>query len=59
MNWQALTTTLVAGALSLALIISISALKIVGEDVPAEYTDLLFVSFGAAITGAAQTTRRS
>lgn len=49
---QALTTTITAGVLALALIISMTALLITGVDVPSEMAPTLTVLIGVAIGGA-------
>lgn len=49
---QALTTTITAGVLALALIISMTALLITGTDVPGFIEPTLTVLVGIAIGGA-------
>ena len=49
---QSLITTAVAAVMAVALIISVTALLIAGEDVPSEFIPLLATAFGAAIGSA-------
>ena len=51
---QSLTTTITAGVLALALIISMTVLLVSGVDVPSEMAPTLTVLIGVAIGGAAK-----
>ena len=52
---QALTTTITAGVLALALIISLTVMLVSGVEVPAELAPTLTVLIGVAIGGASKT----
>lgn len=53
MNFNVLATSIISGALTLALIIGTVVLLTAGVDVPSEFVTLLPVGFGAAVGGAA------
>jgi hypothetical protein len=51
MDYSALTTTIVAGVLALALVVGTVVLVLAGKAVPGEFPAMLQVAFGAAIGG--------
>lgn len=56
MNWQALTTTIVAGILALGFLGSVTALLISGVDVPNEFLPTTIMLAGAAVGAANKAT---
>lgn len=53
MDYQALTTTIVAGVLALGMIISVTVLLVAGRPVPPEFVPALLMLVGVAV-GSAQ-----